>query len=182
VSARSCLLVLGLLLLLPTASARADEGVLKDPAGDALPAWDMTRVVADNGPLKLRIEIHYKGRLRPQHGLGLYARVDIDMGTPGESTYDQDFSLQMLRGSPESPDLVELVRREEGGYDEHTVRCDGLRLRTLYGRGLLEFVVPQYCFGALVGRLRLTALTYMPRGPSDKADYIRHWGPWVEKG
>lgn len=142
----------------------------------------MTRVVADNGPLKLRIEVHYKGRLRPKHGLGLYTRVDIDMGAPGESIYDQDFSLEMLRGSPESPDLVKLVRHEEAGYDEHAVRCDGLRLRTLYGQGLLEFLVPQYCFGTLVGHLRLTALTYMPRGPSDKADYIRHWGPWVDKG
>ena len=171
-----------LALLFAAASAPADRGTLKDPRGDAKAPWDITKLVADNGGSKLRIQVHYRGRLHPKYGLGLLTYVGIDMGDPSDSVYTPDFAVDMLRGSPDpqAPNRFELVRYSD--YDVATVRCDGLQLRARYGRGLLEFVIPQSCFGALAGRLRLTAYTYTPRGAVDKADYVRHWGAWIAQG
>jgi hypothetical protein len=181
-SIRCFLLGLGLATLLPAALAQAEQGTLRDARGDAKAPWDITRVVADNGETKLRVEVHYRGRLRPKHGLGLLTQIGIDTGDPAESVYDQDFVIDMLRGSPDprAPNRFELVRFV--GYDAHTVHCNGLQLRTRYGQGLLEFVVPQDCFGASAGPVRLTGYTYTPRGAPDEADYIRYWGPWLSLG
>jgi hypothetical protein len=178
---RLLLLLLGLALS-PATLAQAEQGTLRDARRDAKAPWDITRIVADNGDRKLRVQIHYRGRLRPNHGLGLLTQIGIDMGEPAESTYDGDFVIDMLRGSPDpqAPNRFELVRRLD--YDVRTVRCRGLQLRTQDGRGLLEFVVPQRCFGPLAGRIRLTGYTYTPRGSSDEADYIRYWGPWISQG
>jgi hypothetical protein len=176
------LLVLGVATLWPPTLAQAEQGAVRDARGDAKAPWDITRVVADNGESKLRIQVHYRGRLRPKHGLGLLTQIGIDVGDPAESVYDRDFVIDMLRGSPDpqAPNRFELVRYV--GYDVRTVRCGGLQLRTRDGQGLLEFVVPQDCFGALAGPMRLTGYTYTPRGAPDEADYIRYWGPWLSQG
>lgn len=177
---RFLILVACVVLALPAARAQADQGVLKDARGDAKPAWDLTRLVADNGLRKLRIQVHYRGHLRPKYGLGLLTNVQIDLGYPGESVYDGDFTVDMLRGSPDprTPNRFDLVR----SVDYHVVRCPGLQLRARYGQGLLEFVIPQRCLGSLSGRTRLSAYSYTPRGASDKADYIDYWGPWIDQG
>jgi hypothetical protein len=179
-TSRVLLLIVCVDLALPVAPAQGDQGVLKDARGDAKPAWDLTRLVADNGLRTLRIQVHYRGRLRPKYGLGLLTNVGIDLGYPAESTYDGDFTVDMLRGSPDpqAPNRFDLVR----SVDYHVVRCPGLQLRVRYGQGLLEFVIPQSCFGSLSGRARLSAHTYTPRGTPDKADSIDYWGPWIAQG
>lgn len=175
-----CLLLTAGLLLYPAAVATADRGMVKDPRGDARAPWDITRVMVDNGVQKMRVQVHYRGALRPRYGLGLLTNVSLDLGSPSDSIYSGDFSIDMLRGSsdPRAPNRFDLVRQDSF----EVVHCDGLQLRALYGRGLLEFVVPQSCFGELAGRVRLNAYTYTPRGAADRADYIRYWGPWIPQG
>jgi hypothetical protein len=175
-----CLFLTVTVLLFLAAVARADRGVVRDPRGDARASWDITRVVVDNGERKMRVQVHYRGPLRPGYGLGLLTNVALDLGSPSDSIYSGDFSIDMLRGSPDprAPNRFDLVRQD----DYEIVRCEGLQLRVRYGRGLLEFVVPQSCFGEFAGRVRLNAYTYTPRGAADRADYIRFWGPWVQQG
>jgi hypothetical protein len=175
-----CLSLVFVFLLLPVAFAQAEQGVVRDARGDAKASWDITKLMVDNGARKLRIQVHYRGRLRPKYGLGLLTNVRLDLGAPADSVYSGDFYVDMLRGSsdPQAPNRFDLVRSD----NYNVVRCEGLQLRVRYDQGLLEFVVPQRCFGGLAGRVRVTGFTYTPRGTADKADYIRHWGAWIPQG
>lgn len=160
--------------------AGADRGAIRDARGDAKAPWDITKIFVRNGRRTLRIQVVYRGRLRPKHtAQGLLTAISLDMNAPADSTYDRDFEIDMLRGSgnPRIPNRLQLV-----GASYRRVPCRGLRLRARYRRGRLVFRVPQRCFGSRAGRVRVRGHTYSPRGAPDEADYIRRWSRWVKRG
>ena len=174
---RGLAVTVGIVALCSSGIASASRGQIRDERGDAQAAWDILSITADNGPRTLRIKMNYRGRLRPHHTpLGLLANIGIDTGSPASSTYQADFTIDMLRGSTsDTPDRLVLNRRFK------RVRCTGLRLRVQNQPGVLDFSLPQRCLGSKAGRIRVMDYTYSPRGAPDKADYVEEWSAWIPR-
>jgi hypothetical protein len=96
------------------------------------------------------------------------------MGRASPSVYTPDFSLDLLRGSP-SGDRTQLVRQRG-----RALGCRGLKASV--GGRAVTFVVPQRCFGARAGRVRIAGFSYQPRSTADRADYIGRWSRWIARG
>ncbi len=158
--------------------AHAARGVTYDPRGDAVAGFDILRVVALNGKRKLALKIVYRGSLKPRYepGLGVSAHMDLDLGAPAESVYDNDFAVGASFGVPNQTNRFYFMR----GY--HMARCPGLKGRVGIKRGVIRLVVPQRCFRRQAGRVRVAGFTYANKGVGRSADYIRKWGRWVERG
>jgi hypothetical protein len=178
--------VLGLIAVLALASADSAlgaKGVVRDARGDARAPWDITKITVHNSKSNLRIRIDYRGRLHVGRGEALLVNVRLDTGFPAESTYEGDFTIDMLRGSsdPSAPDRLHLYAETLSG-SPYRMNCKGLSLRMRKRTGIVEFAVPQSCFSAGAQRLRIAGHSYLPRAAPDQADYIETWSRWIKPG
>jgi hypothetical protein len=157
------------------ADASARTATVRDARGDARAPWDITRVVVTNGQGSLRLRVVYRGTVRVKAGTtGFLVNIALDMGRASPSVYTPDFSLDLLRGSP-SGDRTQLVRQRG-----RALGCRGLKASV--GGRAVTFVVPQRCFGARAGRVRIAGFSYQPRSTADRADYIGRWSRWIARG
>lgn len=170
--------VLLVLLFLSVPRADAARGVTTDQRGDAIRGFDIVRVVTLNGAKKLAVKVVYRGKLKPGYtpGLGVSANIDLDMGAPADSVYDNDFAVGASFGVPGRRNIFYFMK----GY--RMARCPGLGGHIAVRRGIIRIVVPQRCFGRQSGRVRVAGYTYANKGVGPSADYMESWGPWIAKG
>lgn len=164
-------------LMVPTGAA-AQKRVLQQPRGDAKAPWDITKITVVNGKRKLYVRLDYRGSLRIKPITGFLVNVSLDLGSPATSEYDADYTISLLRGStdPKAPNRFQLNR------DFEPVSCRGKRARVRPQQGIVAFWIPQRCFGAKAGRVRITGYTYRPRGEPSEADYLDGWSRWIKRG
>lgn len=168
----ACALIL-LATLTTAPAAEAARGTVRDARGDANPSWDITRVVADNGQRALVVNVYYRAKLRLERPLGLLTSVHLDFGYPADSSTG-DFIATVVRGNEtEGGDYVRIYPRRG---------CRGLRAGVQIKRRRVVFNIPQRCFGGLAGRVRVSAGTYLVRGPSSRADSTAGWSRWIKRG
>jgi hypothetical protein len=163
-------IVLAALVMVPTADAA--RGTMRDARGDAEPPWDITRVVGDNGLRALVVSVHYRAELRLERPLGLLASIYLDFGEPSDSITG-DVYATVVRGN----------ETEGGDSLRHSARrgCKGLTASVQVKRRRVVFRVPQRCLGGLAGRVRISARTYLVRGPFSRADST-DWSRWIKRG
>lgn len=149
-------------------AADAARTTIRDARGDADPAWDIKRVVVNNGQRTLIVQVYYRAKLRLERPLGLRTSISLEVGYP-----ENYFDVAVVRGN----------ETEGGDYVRGSTTCRGLAAGVQIKRRRVVFKVPQRCFGSSAGRVRFTrAGTYLVRGPASKADSVERTSRWIDRG
>lgn len=149
-------------------AADAARATIRDARGDADPAWDIRRVVVNNGQRTLIVQVYYRAKLRLERPLGLLTSISLEVGYP-----ENYFSATVVRGN----------ETEGGDYVRGSKTCRGLVASVQINRRRVVFKVPQRCFGSSAGRVRFSrASTYQVRGLATEVDDVERASRWIERG